>query len=173
MKKITRTFCEKIKEYFKKIPCYLMTVAFRTASFALTITYLREISIGTNLILVIALGIMSYKRVHGRTNGEDKFSDAANYSFTNFGVMSVHGFGLDTEENDDGKKRQEEEEPKAIAKFIRNSNLFSFFHHAIILVIVMLISYYEIWEHAEFFEYLKNDQLLFNLILYRCYIAFT
>ena len=160
IKKMSRTETEKIKERITNLPCYLSTIAFRAVSFALTIAYLREISIGTNLFLLMILAVISFKRVNCRSNGEDKFSDAANYCFTNFGVMSVHGLGLDTEENEDGKKRQEEEDPTAITKFIRYSNLFSFMYHVAVLAMIMLLGYFKIWNYLDFFEYLDDDQLL-------------
>ena len=160
IKNMSRTCKEKIKERIIHLPCYLSTIAFRAVSFALTIAYLREISIGTNLLLLIILAVISFKRVNCRSNGEDRFSDAVNYCFTNFGVMSVHGLGLDTEENEDGKRRQEEEDPTAITKFIRYTNLFSFIHHVAVLAIIMLLGYFKIWNYMEFFEYLEDDQLL-------------
>ena len=160
IKNMPRTCTENIKERITNLPCYLSTIAFRAVSFALTIAYLREVSIGTNLFLLMILAIISFKRVNCRSNGEDKFSDAANYCFTNFGVMSVHGLGLDTEENENGKRRQDEEDPTAITKFIRYSNLFSFIHHIAVLAIIMLLGYFKIWKYLEFFEYLEDDQLL-------------
>ena len=160
IKNESTTLKEKLKARIKKLPCYLTTVAFRAGSFALTIAYLREISIGTNLLLLIIMAIISYLRVSGRRNGEDKFSDAANYCFTNFGVMSVHGFGLDTEENEDGKRRQEEEDPTAITKFLRRTNWATFIYHTIILGVIMVLAYFEVWKNQEFFAYLDDDQLL-------------
>merc|ERR1712126_32263 len=160
IKKMSRTCTENIKERIANLPCYLSTIAFRAVSFALTITYLQEISIGTNLFLLIILAVISFKRVNCRSNGEDKFSDAANYCFTNFGVMSVHGFGLDTEENEDGKRRQEEEDPTAITKFLRRTNWATFIYHTIILGMIMVLAYFEVWKNQEFFAYLDDDQLL-------------
>ena len=160
IKKMPRTCAEKIKERITNLPCYLSTIAFRAVSFALTIAYLREVSIGTNLFLLMMLAVISFKRVSCRPFGEDKFSDAATYCFTNFGVMSVHGLGLDTEENKDGKRRQDEEDPSAITKFIRYSNLFSFIYHIAVLAMIMLLGYFKIWNYLEFFEYLESDQLL-------------
>jgi len=75
-------------------------------------------------------------------------------------LTSVHGFGLDTEENEDGKRRQEEEDPTAITKFLRRTNWATFIYHTIILGVIMVLAYFEVWKNQEFFAYLDDDQLL-------------
>ena len=125
------SYCQSLKEIWKKIPLYFPNIIFRTGSLVITMVYLRYYAIIPILILLFELGWISWIRYRKWS----EMSDALKYAFQlmmyNLGVLCFYVIGqwnLSEEEED-------------IKNFTIRSTLVTFFHHITVMVIIMIIGF--------------------------------
>merc|ERR1712133_228794 len=119
-----------MKMIIERIPCYMTTIIFRGLALTLTISFLREFSPISIIILFTEVVVVSVIRIM-KSEG-DKEEKAVSFGIlvaTNLGSMNAYANGADASRID--------EDVKNVASFIKTLAIITTIHHCVVLIFIL------------------------------------